>query len=500
MFEVKNVSIFLNNNRTLINNLSFSLNKGDKLAIIGEEGNGKTTLLEALLGISKHATLSGSISYYNHSIGYLRQHIEKNDLHKTSFEYLFLNEDSYYENISKFYTYLNILHMKDFFLEQTMDTLSGGEKVKVSILKLLLEEKDILFLDEPTNDLDIETLEWLEKFIISCDKPILYVSHDEELLAKTANKILHLEQIRHKTECRHTLVTGDYDTYIKIRNDSLERQTQMARNEKREFKKKQDRLQEVMQKVEWDQNHISRKDPHGAKVLKKKMHSLKSQEKRLNDTELVQIPDVEENIFFFFENIFLPKTKKILDFSLDQLIVENKLLVQNIHLEVIGNEHICIVGKNGIGKTSLLLKIRKELEARKDIKIGYMPQYYDEVLKNYETVLDFFNFHGIDQTKARMYLGNMKFTKEEMTGKISALSNGSKAKLLFIYLVLAEVNVLLLDEPTRNVSPLSKPIIRESLKKFSGTIISISHDRKYINEVCDVVYELTPYGLRKKIK
>lgn len=499
MLEVKNVSVVLNNNRTLIKNLSFSLNKGDKLAIIGEEGNGKTTLLEALLGISKYATLTGNVSFHNHSVEYLKQTLEKSDLKKTAYEYLFYDENSYYENISDFYNYLNILHMKDSFLEQIMETLSGGEKVKLSILKLLLEERDILFLDEPTNDLDIETLEWLEEFILSCDKPILYVSHDEELLAKTANKILHIEQIKHKTECRHTLSSTDYNTYISSRKSALERQIQIAQNEKRGFKKKQERLQEIMQKVEWSQNTISRKDPHGAKVLKKKMHSLKSQEKKLENRDLTQIPDVEENIHFFFEDVFLPKTKKILEFTLDKLKVEKKVLAQNIHLEVIGNEHVCIIGRNGIGKTSLLLKIKEELSTRKDIKVGYMPQYYDEVLNKYDKVLDIFKC-SVDKTKWRMYLGNMNFTREEMAGKIRDLSNGSKAKLLLIYLVLSNCSVLLLDEPTRNVSPLSNPVIRTSLSQFKGTIISVSHDRKYIKEVCNVIYELNENGLVKKDK
>lgn len=273
----------------------------------------------------------------------------------------------------------------------------------------------------------------------------------------------------------------------------------MAQNEKREFKKKQERLQEIMQKVEWSQNTISRKNPHGAKVLKKKMHSLKSQEKKLENRDLTQIPDVEENIHFFFEDVFLPKMKKILEFSLDKLMIENRVLAQNIHLKVVGNEHICIIGRNGIGKTSLLLKIKEELSTRKDIKVGYMPQYYDEVLNKYDKVLDIFKC-SVDKAKWRIYLGNMNFTREEMVGKIRDLSNGSKAKLLLIYLVLSNCSVLLLDEPTRNVSPLSNPVIRASLSQFKGTIISVSHNRKYIKEVCNVVYELNENGLVRKDK
>ena len=133
------------------------------------------------------------------------------------YDYLFPSEWDYYQKVNQFYQYVKTLSLEDSILEQMIPTLSGGEKVKIGILKLLLEKFDILFLDEPTNDLDIETLNWLENFITSTDKPIVYVSHDETLLSKTANMILHLEQTKKKTECRHTIIKSDYDSYIKAR-------------------------------------------------------------------------------------------------------------------------------------------------------------------------------------------------------------------------------------------------------------------------------------------
>ena len=141
---------------------------------------------------------------------------------------MFIDDTDYYDKINNLYKYLEIISLTDDILKQEIRTLSGGEKVKISILKLLLNEYDILFLDEPTNDLDIETLEWLEKFINNTNKPIMYVSHDETLLANTANMILHLEQIKKKTECRHTLLKIDYDTYVEQRLRKIEKQTQVA--------------------------------------------------------------------------------------------------------------------------------------------------------------------------------------------------------------------------------------------------------------------------------
>ncbi len=497
MVEISNLSISIED-RFLIKNLSLTLNQNDKLAIIGEEGNGKSTLLKGILGICEYAEVTGSINTKGNKIGYLEQSLSENNLKKTGYEFIFSNTNSY--NYSKkIYKYLESLNLDEKLLDQKLKTLSGGEKIKISILKLLLEENDILFLDEPTNDLDIETLKWLENFINSRKEPIIYISHDETLLSNTANMILHIEQLKKKMECKHTLLRMDYDTYVNERLRKISKQTQVAKSEKREFDKKEEKLRIIMQKVESKQNTISRKDPHSAQLLKKKMHSLKAQEKKLNNLEITEIPDYEESINFFFEDAFIPSTKKILNLDIKELKVENKVLAENIELDIVGNKHICIIGKNGVGKSTLIKIIYENLKERTDIKVGYMPQTYDDVLNNYKNVLDFLCTEKDKEeiTKVRMYLGNMNFTRDEMMGEIKNLSGGSKAKLFLIKLVLDKCNVLILDEPTRNVSPLSNPVIRKVLKEFNGTIISISHDRKYIDEVANEIYELTKDGLIK---
>ena len=499
MLEVSNLSIKIQD-RYLVKNLSLTLNKGDKLAIIGEEGNGKSTLLKGILGICKYAEVTGNINLKGNTIGYLAQSMSENELSKKTHDFLFKDDNDYYEKTNNLYKYLELLNLSDKILEQKIGTLSGGEKVKIGLLKLLINEYDILFLDEPTNDLDLDSLEWIEKFINNIDKPIMYVSHDETLLANTANMILHLEQIMKKTDCRNTLLKIDYDTYVTQRLKKIDKQTQIANFEKRTFNKQQEKLRKIMQKVEHQQNTISRKDPHGAQVLKKKMHTLKSQEKRLDETKITEIPDVEENINFFFEDVSIPKTKNIISLDIPKLTIQDKLLSENIKLDIIGNTHLCIIGQNGVGKSTLIKLIYEKLKNREDIKVGYMPQTYDDIFANYDYALSFLCPSGNkdDITKARMYLGNMKFTRDEMTSKIKDLSNGTKAKLFLIKLVLEKYNVLILDEPTRNVSPLSNPVIRKVLKEFKGTIISISHDRKYIAEVIDSLYILTPKGLIKQ--
>ena len=491
MIEIKNLSIKVND-RYLVKDLSLNLNKNDKLAIIGEEGNGKSTLLKCIIGICSYAEVTGTINLNNNKIGYLEQHITESYKEQKVFDYLFISDNDYYNKINNLYKNLTILNIKDDILDKRMNILSGGEKIKVAILKLLLDDNDVLLLDEPTNDLDIETLIWLENFINKIDKPIIYISHDETLLSKTANMILHIEILKKKTECKHTLLRIKYDEYIDLRLRTILHQTQVHNFEKKELEKKEEKLKWQKQRVEFEQNNISRSDPHGGRLLKKKMHNVKSQEKKLENIDITEKPDPEESIYFKFEEVNIPNNKKILNLNNYNLIINNNNI--KINLEVYGNVHICIIGKNGTGKTTLIRKIYDMLKDRTDIKVGYMPQDYNDILNSYDNVLGFITNGSKNKEeiiKSRMYLGNMKFTPEEMTGNIDNLSGGSKAKLILMKLVLDKCNVLLLDEPTRNVSPLSNPVIRKVLKEFNGTIISVSHDRKYIEEVPNKIYLLT---------
>lgn len=497
MIEIKNLSIKVND-RYLVKNFSLTLNKNDKLAIIGEEGNGKSTLLKCIINKCSYAEVTGIINLNNNKIGYLEQHITENYKNQKVFDYLFSSDNDYYSKINNLYKQLTILNINDNILDKKMNILSGGEKIKVAILKLLLDDNDVLLLDEPTNDLDIETLLWLENFINKIDKPIIYISHDETLLSKTANMILHIESLKKKTECKHTLLKIKYDEYVNLRLRTILHETQIHNYERKELEKKEEKLKWQKQRVEFEQNNISRSDPHGGRLLKKKMHNIKSQEKKLEDTDIIEKPDPEESIYLKFEDVYIPNNKKILNLSSYNLTIGSTILSKNINLEVHANEHICIIGKNGAGKTTLIRKIYDILKDRTDIKVGYMSQDYSEVFNDYKNVLDYITNNSKSKdiiTKSRMYLGNMKFTSEELVGNIDNLSGGSKAKLILMKLVLDKCNVLILDEPTRNVSPLSNPVIRKVLKDFNGTIISVSHDRNYIEEVPNKLYIISNNGL-----
>lgn len=499
MLELKNCSISLKNDgRSITDDFSFTLNRGEKAVIIGEEGNGKSTLLKFIYDrnlIEDYCNCSGDVITKS-KMAYLPQFMEE------SCSALSLAE--YFET-SEYYMHTDMLAMLGLsatwiLSDQKLATLSGGEKVKVQLAKLLMEEPDILLLDEPTNDLDIPTLQWLESFIAESRLPILYISHDETLIEHTANVIIHMEQIVRKTKCRITVSRCPYREYLSRRSSLFAHQEQVAQKQRDDYQKQMEKWQRIYNRVDHEQKVITRQDPGGARLLKKKMHSVISMQKRFEreKEDFLDFPQQEEAILAKFdESIRLPSGKTIIDFSLDRLCVGERVLSQNLRLYVAGNEHIGIIGKNGAGKSTLLHLLWNELKDRQDIIAAFMPQNYAEVLDFDKTPVQYLAEHytKAEMTKARTYMGGMKFTHEEMTGKIGRLSGGQKAKILFLDMVLRGSNVLVLDEPTRNFSPLSNPAVRGALLHFGGAIISVSHDRKYLSEVCEKIYELREDGL-----
>lgn len=514
MIQVKNLTITHRKDmRVILESFSMVLNDGDKAALIGEEGNGKSTLLKLLYDerlVEDYAEYSGEIIKNRARIGYLAQELTEEQKAQSVYEFCAQSDVFYEQSPKELAAIAGQLGLSSdiFYADQRMGQLSGGEKVKLQLARLLMEQPDVLFLDEPSNDIDIETIEWLERFICKASVPVLFISHDETLLERTANKIIHMEQLRRKTTSRWTVAAVDYRTYVSARADAFLHQEQVARKERSEYEKQQERFRKIQQKVEHQQNAISRNDPHGGRLLKKKMHAVKSLERRFEKehSRLTELPETEDAIFIKFgDRISMPQSKRVLDFSRSELRTETerfgegKLLARELRLSITGPEHVCIVGKNGAGKTTLLKEIVGELLARDDVKAYYMPQNYEELLDLEQTPVEFLCAEGRSDevSRVRTYLGSMKYTADEMAHPASALSSGQKAKLLFLKMSMAGCNVLILDEPTRNFSPLSNPVIREMLREYGGTIISVSHDRKYIDEVCDAVYELTKTGLQR---
>ena len=526
--------------RPLLSDFSFALNPGDKAVIIGEEGNGKSTLLKWVADpalVEGYAEAEGERITGGAKIGYLPQELPEEEKERTLYAF-FCEEEQFFQwsprELSKMAGELG-LSVDFYYGEQPMYTLSGGEKVKAQMARILLGEPDVLLLDEPSNDIDIETLEWMERLIGETDRPVLYISHDETLIERTANVVIHLEQICRKTVSRHTVARMPYREYLIQRERVMDNQMQEALNERRQERIRREKLDRIMQRVEHEQNTISRQNPHGGQLLKKKMKAVKSMERRFDKAagQMTRKPEEEEAILLRFDpEIRIPEGKTVLDFHLDTLTAGNeeiwmdgyaghfqaddavsgqnrqanegertdeapRILAKNIELLVRGPEKVCIIGKNGVGKTTLLRRIAAELLSRQDIRAAYMPQNYEELLNLDETPVDYLSESGDKEeiTKIRTWLGSMKYTADEMSHPVRELSGGQKAKIFLLKMNLSGANVLILDEPTRNFSPLSNPVIRQVLSDFGGAIISISHDRRYIEEVCQTVYELTEEGM-----
>lgn len=506
MLQVKNLTItHKKDNRVLLDKFNLILNDGDKCAIIGEEGNGKSTLLKLIFDeglVEDYVDFSGEIIRNNSCIGYLAQELSAGEKAQTIYEFMCelpLFFELTPQELADAGRRLKI-PMELFYSEQKMGELSGGEKIKLQLARLLLMRPDVLLLDEPSNDLDIASLHWLEEFINGVKIPVLYISHDETLLENTANKIVHLEQLKRKQECKYTVEKAGYRDYVNRRISGLAHQEQVAKKERADYAKQQEKFRQIQQKVEHAQNVISRQDPSGGRLLKKSMHRIKAYEARFEKEyeNMTEIPETEDAIFIKFgEKAGMPAGKIVLEYELPLLTVEERVLARDIFLRIKGPEKVCIIGKNGCGKTTLLRKIAEELLGRTDVKASYMPQNYEELLDLDLTPVDFLSETGDKEeiSRIRTYLGSMKYTPDEMLHKIADLSGGQKAKLLLLKMSMSGSNVLILDEPTRNFSPLSGPVIRDMLKDFGGAILTISHDRKYIKEVADVVYELTENGL-----
>jgi len=502
MLELQNVTLRLHDSgRTLVEDFSFTLGRRDRAVLIGEEGNGKSTLLKFIYDrrlVEPWCECSGRVLCRGR-LAWLPQSMDPALYDVTLAEYF---------DGTAWYDHVPLLQRlgtdpQRLFSSQRLGTLSGGERVRFQLLRLVMDEPDVLLLDEPANDLDIPTLEWLEDFLNTVAGSVLFISHDETLIENTANVILHVEQLLHKTQTRITLTRAPYREYLRRRDELFAHQNQVAFKERDQHEKQMDRWRQIYQRVDHEQSSISRGDPHGGRLLKKKMHAVRSTGRRLEREaeDFTPFAHREEAILTAFDaDLHLPAGKRVLAFGPETVRVGDRVLAENAALTVVGPERVGIMGANGAGKSTLLGMLWDVLKDRRDVTAARMPQDYAQALPFARSPLEFLTRSGSKEEAVLIHnrLASMRFTYAEMHGPIRALSGGQQAKLLFLDMVLRRADVLLLDEPTRNFSPLSAPVVRAALEDFGGAIISVSHDRRYLAEVCTAVYELTPEGLIKR--
>ena len=327
---------------------------------------------------------------------------------------------------------------------------------------------------------------------------VIFISHDEDFLSETADTIVHLRLVKHRKEAETLVEHLDYDCYSEQRKANFARQSQQAANDQRAYDKAMEKHRRVKQNIETALR--ATKDSTAGRLLAKKMKTVLSQEKRFEKTaqSMTQKPLEEEEIRLFFSDIQpLPSSKVLIQLEKENLSIGDRVLVQELRLTVRGQEKIGIIGPNGIGKSTLLAKLQQLLNTKREIALGFMPQDYHKKLQ-----LDLSPVAYLSQTgekeelqKIQSHLASLNFSYPEMQHQIRSLSGGQQGKLLLLDLVLRKPNFLLLDEPTRNFSPTSQPQIRKLFATYPGGLITVSHDRRFLKEVCSIIYRLTEHGL-----
>ena len=505
----------------IIDKASFHLNAGDKVGIIGRNGAGKTTLLNMLTGELPCDEGEFFVSQ-NTRIGYLKQRdnfsSEGTVLEEIEGIFSGLREleneiaelsDKVAENphdtglINRLdelqhrfdreggYTYksemigiLNSMAFDESFYNKKISSLSGGERTRLALAALLLEKPDILLLDEPTNHLDIGTLKWLEQYLEAYRGTIMIVSHDRYFLDRTVNRIFEVEN--HKVYSYQ----GKYSDYAAQKKLRRETELRAYNNQQREIARQEEMIRRMKQR--------------GTEHLAKRAAS---REKRLDMLERIDRPESEMGkMKINFKENFPSGGDVIMAENLEKSFgrgAEHRELFHGVNLDIKRGERICILGPNGVGKTTLLRVLLGELTPDAGyLKIGHNVAfgYYDQgqlLLSDANTVLEELkeSYRLYTDTEMRSILGRFLFRGEEVFLPVGSLSGGEKARLSLLKLMLSGANTLILDEPTNHLDIESKEVFEEALMEFPGTVIVVSHDRYFLQRIPTRILELTQDGV-----
>lgn len=505
----------------IIKGVDFHVNDGDRIGLVGRNGAGKTTLLNMITG--ELSPDEGQLYIPSGlRIGYLKQrdNFNGNNTVIEEINAIFKPLEKLEEEIAKTadlvannphderllhrlddmqqeydrrggYTYkseitgiLNSMAFGEEFYNKKIDTLSGGEKTRLALAALLLEKPDLLVLDEPTNHLDIGTLRWLEQYLSSYKGSIIIVSHDRYFLNKSVNRIFEIEH--HKLRA----YDGNYDEFAEKKRQIREAEMRAYNNQQREIARQEEMIRRFKQ--------------HGTELLAKRAAS---REKRLDMIDRLEKPEAAEGkMKIQFTQDFQSGNDVLFAEDLSKSFgygTNKKTLFENVNLDIKKGEKICIVGRNGIGKTTLLKILLEELSPEKGrVKIGHNVTfgYYDQgqlLLNPRNTVLEEMKntYRLYTDTHMRSLLGRFLFKNDDVFLNVGDLSGGEKARLSLLKLMLGGANTLILDEPTNHMDIESKEVFEEALAEFPGTAIIISHDRYFLQRIPDRILELTPDGI-----
>ncbi|MDS0524166.1 ABC-F family ATP-binding cassette domain-containing protein [Clostridium sp. SHJSY1] len=507
----------------ILKDVNISINEGDKVGIIGANGEGKSTLFKI---ISRQISYDNGEIFIdkNRTVGYLAQHLNletENTIYDemlsvfsdlTNLEEKIISLESkmnepysedkadYHNKIIKDYTTAQELYsnrggytykgeisrvLKGLgFLEEDFDKqiikLSGGQKTRVALCKLLLLSPDILLLDEPTNHLDLEAIEWLEEYLKSYKGTVLVISHDRFFLDSVTNRTFQVINGHVNT------YNAPYTKYLDLRKKDYETQLKAYNLQQSEIK----RQEAIIEKF----RSFNRE---------KSIKAAESREKVLDRMERIDTPDKERDASKIKFETSVKSGFDVLHIENLSKSFETKHLFSNVSLDLKRGEKLALIGENGRGKTTLFNIIMNKVKPDKGVKtlgvnvnLGYYDQEQSNLSEN-KTILDevWDDFPELTTSQIRGVLGSFLFTGDDVFKTIDKLSGGEKCRINLLKLMLSKSNLLLLDEPTNHLDIMSREALEDAILSYDGTLIVISHDRYFLNKVISKIIELEEDGL-----
>ena len=500
--------------KCLFDNISYIINRKDKIALVGKNGAGKSTMLKIIAGIQKPT--SGNVAIPNDTtIGYLPQYMTISDSAtvieevRTAFSHIRemherldrmseelasrtdYESDSYQELIEAMTTLTDRIAMEESDnceaeMEKTLlglgfvrddfnrptSEFSGGWRMRIELAKLLLTRPDVLLLDEPTNHLDIESIQWLENFLVTKANAVVLVSHDRAFIDNVTNRTIEISLGKIYD------YSVNYSKYVTLRQERLEQQMRAFQNQQKMIKETEDFIERFRYKAT-------------------KSVQVQSRIKQLAKIDRIEVDEVDTSHL----NLKFPPAPRSGDYP---VIADNVGKAYGDHqvfdhatFTIKRGEKVAFVGKNGEGKSTLVKCIMNEipytgtLKIGHNVKIGYFAQNQAQLLDGEITVFDTIDRVAVGdiRTKIRDILGAFMFGGEASDKKVKVLSGGEKTRLAMIRLLLEPVNLLILDEPTNHLDMKTKDILKNAIKEFDGTVIVVSHDREFLDGLVEKVYE-----------
>ena len=502
----------------VLTDITFSLQKGEKMGLIGSNGCGKTTLMRIIAG---ETTADGGQVHRNKElrIGYLAQidDISPDDTVWTALLRVFASVIAISERLTELeaemtladetknillsseyqrlteqfnrmegYAYegemqrvLQGLGLPEIFRDRKVSTLSGGERTRLSLAKLLLQKPDVILMDEPTNHLDLAAIEWLQDYLVQYKGSLLLISHDRYFLDHVCNAMGEI------IGGKLMKFTGNYTEYQKKRAMDFEARMKAFSLQQKEI----EREMAIIQRY----RSFNRE---------KSIKAAESRQKRLDKIERLERPPEEQNIRFSFQARRRSGEDVLICKNLCKSF-EHKTLFQNIHFSLRAGDRVALIGANGIGKSTLfqILLNRMPTDAGTvtygaNVDIGYYDQHQQTLNLNNSVLDEVWNqFPTMEQTKVRSALSLFLFTGDDVCSPISDLSGGERGRVALTKLMLKQDNLLLLDEPTNHLDMDSREVLEEALYDFEGTILAVSHDRYFINRFANRIMVLEADGL-----